>query len=265
MFDGELPAAECELLSRRIDRDEALRARWARYALIGAAMRFEPVATARSDFAARVSTAVDRLATASRSEARTTRRRHLLWQGALAATLVGAVAGLSIVMLRNVALDPVGAPTLAATHPGAVSAHATLASLAVSGAALLARQREALDVLGSASAPARAPATKRSGASREPWSYVTPSGSSIDNSALRTELVDYIVAHSAYSTPLMRPDLLSTLISGEENADTAAALAPAPQAGGVIDATTTAAGQTSALHPVGAGDNATTAASAASR
>jgi len=62
MFDGELPAAECELLSRRLDRDENLRARWSRYALIGAAMRCEPVATARSDFAARVSCAVDRAA-----------------------------------------------------------------------------------------------------------------------------------------------------------------------------------------------------------
>ena len=53
MFDGELPATECELLSRRIDRDEILRARWSRYALIGAAMRSEPVATASSGFAAR--------------------------------------------------------------------------------------------------------------------------------------------------------------------------------------------------------------------
>ena len=58
MFDGELPAAECELLSRRIDRDENLRARWSRYALIGAAMRSEPVATARSGFARRVSAAL---------------------------------------------------------------------------------------------------------------------------------------------------------------------------------------------------------------
>ena len=53
MFDGELPAAECELLARRIDREENLRACWARYALIGAAMRSEPVATARRGFAAR--------------------------------------------------------------------------------------------------------------------------------------------------------------------------------------------------------------------
>ena len=41
MFDGALPAAECELLARRLVRDEALRAQWSRYALIGAALRKE--------------------------------------------------------------------------------------------------------------------------------------------------------------------------------------------------------------------------------
>src|SRR3954465_13047751 len=41
MFDGELSAAECELLARRLARDEALRAQWSRFALIGAALRSE--------------------------------------------------------------------------------------------------------------------------------------------------------------------------------------------------------------------------------
>ena len=41
MFDGELSAAECELLARRLSRDEALRAQWSRYALMGAALRAE--------------------------------------------------------------------------------------------------------------------------------------------------------------------------------------------------------------------------------
>src|SRR5581483_10387301 len=114
MFDGELPAAECELLSRRIDRDERLRARWARYVLIGASMRYEPVATASAGFAAGVSAAVAELDTIV--DAKTSlqpprervRRSKLMWQSALAATLVVAVAGLSIAMLRNAALN--GAP-----------------------------------------------------------------------------------------------------------------------------------------------------------
>src|SRR5262245_58196872 len=41
MFDGELTAAECELLARRLTRDDALRAQWSRYSLIGAALRAE--------------------------------------------------------------------------------------------------------------------------------------------------------------------------------------------------------------------------------
>jgi len=58
MFDGELPAAECELLSRRLARDEQLRAVWSRYSVIGAALRAEPVAQVRPDFARRVSAAL---------------------------------------------------------------------------------------------------------------------------------------------------------------------------------------------------------------
>src|SRR5688572_30323094 len=41
MFDGELPGAECELLARRLTRDEALRAQWSRFSMIGAALRSE--------------------------------------------------------------------------------------------------------------------------------------------------------------------------------------------------------------------------------
>src|SRR5688500_3888234 len=41
MFDGELPGAECELLARRLTRDEALRAQWSRFSMIGAALRAE--------------------------------------------------------------------------------------------------------------------------------------------------------------------------------------------------------------------------------
>lgn len=242
MFDGELPAAECELLSRRIDRDERLRARWSRYAMIGAAMRCEPVATARSDFAARVSRAVDRAAARGASTARSAHRRHLLWQGALAATLVGAVAGLSILMLRSVALRPAGAdlPAVASSVPVTASVPAGDSS-APSAAARLA-----------SAAPGAQPRSAQDPVSalpdREPFSYVTPRNDAGGQTPLRTELVNYIVAHSEYSTPLMRSDLLSELISGEEGSDnaspvtgaagtTGAAGAPADAAAGDPDAT----------------------------
>ena len=42
MFDGELPGVECELIARRLSRDEALRSEWSRYSMIGAASGFLP-------------------------------------------------------------------------------------------------------------------------------------------------------------------------------------------------------------------------------
>jgi hypothetical protein len=47
------------------------------------------------------------------------------------------------------------------------------------------------------------------------------------NTALRTELADLIVAHSEYSTPLMRRNLLSALVSNEDAADNVSPGAPA--------------------------------------
>jgi sigma-E factor negative regulatory protein RseA len=207
MFDGELPAAECELLSRRIDRDEGLRARWSRYALIGAAMRSEPVATARSGFAVRVSAALE----ANSRPRRLRRGSHLLWNGALAATLVAGVAGLGVSMLRTAAIAT-GAMPVAAMPDGVP---ATRPALAGTGA-----EPAALKVI-----------------ARGPSSYVTPAGVTPAGTAagatvLRTELADYIVAHSAYSTPLLRRNLLSELVTSEDQLGIAAGSAGAAGAAG---------------------------------
>jgi len=197
MFDGELPAAECELLSRRIDRDERLRGRWARYVLIGASMRYEPVATASSGFAARVGAAVAALD--GEGAGQTSPRRFRLgppnwvWQSALAAALVVAVAGLSIEMLRSAALNN-AALNLTATS-SVPPAHPTL------------------------SPPSNLPVALT--ATAVPWSYITPAGNERPGAPmpLRSQLTDYIVAHSEYSTPLMRPDMLSALVGGEQGMD----------------------------------------------
>jgi negative regulator of sigma E activity len=188
MFDGELPAAECELLARRIDREENLRACWARYALIGAAMRSEPVATARRGFAARVSAALAGRSLAAR------RRQSLWWSGALAASLVAGVAGVSVVMLRDAALRWGGA--VAVTPPASMNV------------------AQALSQADSRVAPA--PAPRDAGALNAVPSYVTPAARGGANTFLRTQLADYIVAHSAFSTPLVRRNLLSELVTGED-------------------------------------------------
>jgi sigma-E factor negative regulatory protein RseA len=224
MFDGELPATECELLSRRIDRDENLRARWSRYALIGAAMRSEPVATARSGFARRVSAALGGADNAPRSK----RGGKMFLSAALAASLVVTVAGLSISLLRYTAPDSAAGNVAQAASAARGDAAAALPAVAADsgrdGAVLAAIPRSS---------------------NGEPVSYVTPASLANANTALRTELADFIVAHSEYSTPLMRRNLLSALVSNEDAADNAspgagAPVAPASSAAGALHATTAA-------------------------
>jgi sigma-E factor negative regulatory protein RseA len=234
MFDGELPATECELLARRIDRDENLRARWSRYALIGAAMRSEPVATARSGFARRVSAAL----TGSDLNPRLRRGRKMIFQTALSASLVVAVAGLSISLLRTASVGS-GAGTPAGASVARADAEAPAAALSVAGPG-----RDAAVVAAVASADPGGALARRA-STGEPVSYVTPASGVNVNTALRTELADFIVAHSEYSTPLMRRNLLSALVSNEDGADgagpgVAVAGVPASPAAGAMHATVAA-------------------------
>jgi negative regulator of sigma E activity len=234
MFDGELPAAECELLSRRIDRDENLRARWSRYALIGAAMRSEPVATARRGFAARVSAALDERgnANAHRPAVRRSPRRRALWNTALAASMVTAVAGVSIGMLRYSTPDRSrGVLSDAVAVHGAVPAVATPAV-----ASTMTRE------------PGLMPVDIRTSASKngEPRSYVTPLNQPSSNLGLRTELPDLVVAHSVYSSPLIRSSLLSALVSIEDNGEPSVVVNGAAASGGAGQGNAAAASGTQA-------------------
>ncbi len=248
MFDGELPATECELLSRRIDRDENLRARWSRYALIGAAMRSEPVATARSGFARRVSAALR----GGDTRVRASRGRKMMLNAAVSASLVVGVAGMSITLLRYTAAG------------GGAAAGGQVASGQVGGGPVFSGEMD------SAAVPSRAPgsgavsgnpvarstaagstaaissmasdALARRASNGEPVSYVTPASVDTANTALRTELADFIVAHSQYSTPLMRRNMLSAFISSDAGSDFAPSRAavtasPSASAAGALHAT----------------------------
>jgi hypothetical protein len=106
---------------------------------------------------------------------------------------VVAVAGLSIEMLRNAALS--NAAFNLTAGPSIPRVHSTV------------------------SPPSNVPAAFT--AATVPWSYVTPASSERPGASmpLRSQLTDYIVAHSEYSTPLMRPDLLSALVGGEQGLD----------------------------------------------
>ncbi|MGC8521247.1 MAG: sigma-E factor negative regulatory protein [Steroidobacteraceae bacterium] len=177
MFDDELPAAECELFARRLSRDEGLKARWGRYALIGAVIRAERGVVLQSSLAGRVNAALTHEPLlASRSGA--ARWSASPWVRMVSGAGVAAgVAALSILWLRAHALAPSGTAVMS---------------------------------VASVSAPA---AGTQGGASD---SYVVPPVSAQPVTPMPpTQLADYVVAHSAYSWPISGGSLLSSLMVSE--------------------------------------------------
>ncbi len=188
MFDGELPAGECELVARRLTRDAEQRAQWARYAMIGAAMRREPGMPLDLRVAERVRLAVSAEASFDNGDALVApapaapgARRWLRPVAGLAAAAV--VAGVAVIGLR-------GRDAQFSPAPGAVVASAPAPATTV--------------VLGSPS-------------SSEPESYVVPVASESVNFVPPARLANYVVAHSEVSMPLTRRNLLSGLIANEQD------------------------------------------------
>jgi len=194
MFDGELPAAECELLSRRLTREENLRATWSRYAVIGAALRAEPVARVNPNFARRVSAGLQ--AVPATAAAGTRARLSRPWRSAaLGAGLAAGVAGAAIMLLRSGL--PVSQDSLVAYSP------------TVTRAAL-----PAADSIQAVSVVTR-PSLASVSSSNEPASYVVPPRSSGAAPAVSASLANYVLAHSAVMSPLSRPNVVSILVSDE--------------------------------------------------
>jgi sigma-E factor negative regulatory protein RseA len=179
MFDDELPAAECELLARRLSRDEQLKARWGRYAVIGAAVRAERGVRLNARLAGRVSALVrsePALSTFSAPAGSAGR-----WLRPLAGAAVAAgVAAVSILWLRG------QAPVPTAQLPAVAARNAPL-GVAVPASASSASQ-----------------------------SYIVPQGPRAPMAVVpTTELANYVVAHSMFSSPVARRNLLSAFMTGE--------------------------------------------------
>ena len=220
MYDGELPAAECELLARRLVREEPLRATWSRYAVIGAALRSEPVARVRPDFARRVS---ERLveATGEQGASGTRRRGLLLRRAALGAGLAAGVAGAAILLLRHGidagpgfgpgAAEPMQASARQATGNPGTAAPSSFGDGTVA-------------VLPSLRAGRGTYSSLDMRTSNEPASYVVPPNAPANGLAVPVALADYVLAHSEVSSPLARRSLISALVASD-------ALEPAVAAG----------------------------------
>jgi sigma-E factor negative regulatory protein RseA len=193
MFDDELPQAECELLALRLSRDRALQARWGRYAAIGAAVRGGDIKLG----------------------------------GMVAYEVSSALA--SEPLLADARERPLQQPTgLTLARWWRPMAGAALAA-SVAALSILWLQQNSLP----ASAVLVARSTAPSAAPVEaPASYVVPRA--VEARAMRmpaTELANYVVAHSQFSTPVSRGSLLSALMASES----AAVGAPEQAAGAAGD------------------------------
>jgi sigma-E factor negative regulatory protein RseA len=187
MFDDELPTAECELLARRLSRDEQLKARWGRYAVMGAVIRAERGVRLNAPLAGRVSAVlVAEPSLAAQGTTRAARRAGLRWwQPAAATGLAAGVAVVSILWLR--AQVPL---------PGKPPAALAAATPALPGTAVVR-------------------ASIGSGA-RQGDSYVVPRLQAVPPVVVpSTELANYVVAHSMFSTPVAQRNLLSAFMASE--------------------------------------------------
>jgi len=201
MFDDELSQAECELLARRLARDPLLKARWGRYALIGASVRADRGVKLDTSIAQRVSVALvsePTLEHAARA-ARGAGRMHFgRWQQAFAGAAVAAsVAAVSIFLLRSQNLS--GDVVLADQGASSVAPAAIVAS-------------------------------------SEPDSYIVPTVVEPPAVIPTAKLANYVVAHSEFSGPLVRRNTLSTLMASDAVGDEAEAPMPSDVDAGSTDA-----------------------------
>jgi sigma-E factor negative regulatory protein RseA len=209
MFDGELPAGECELLARRLAKDEALRAQWSRYSVIGAALRAERGVALHDRVAWRVQnslaqeavygegvsmdsgvTARNPMVNSAAGASRSMGERWMRFARPVAgASIAAGVAAVSILWLRN---QEAAVPMMANSSPAA---------------ALEAGQ-------GPGTLVAAAPEAMSTPASNgEPDRYVTPQPSAQTSIAPPARLANYVVAHSEYSGPLSRRLALLGLVA----------------------------------------------------
>ena len=227
MFDGELSAAECELLARRLAKDEALRGQWSRYSLIGAALRAERGVKLHDRVAVRVqaqisqelsygdSTAADSavmarpgLASAS-VHGGITERWMRFARPVFGAGIAAGVAAASILWLRTQE-----SPEILAAN--AIPQTVTLAP-------------EVTGTVAVNNAPVAV--AERIVSNGEPERYTTPVPSSSTSIAPPARLANYVVAHSEYSSPLTRRMALLGLVASDGPSVPAEDAAPAAAQG----------------------------------
>lgn len=220
MFDGELSGGECELLARRLARDESLRGQWSRYALIGAAVRAERGVRLDDRVARRVQSAlsqepsygdaaaadaaVARSASGSISSSTARVSAYERWlrfaRPVAGASIAAGVAAVSIMWMRTQDTEPAVLASLNPTESIVLEPEPVSTTLAINTAQ-----------------PDPEPISNG-----EPERYSTPAPSSQTSIAPPARFANYVVAHSEYSGPLTRRMALLGIVGADaqvENPD----------------------------------------------
>jgi negative regulator of sigma E activity len=183
MFDNELASAECELMARRLSRDDELKARWGRYAVIGATIRAEGGTRLTASVARRVSAVISSEPSVIAQPAAQHSRRNSsrVWMPLGGVAVAASVAAAAILWVRYQSL-PETSPWVAQVVQGGGQEGS----------------RIPLSATGTSDA-----------------SYVVPRAIPRRSVVPSTQLANYVVAHSEFSSPVNRRNILSALMANE--------------------------------------------------
>jgi len=177
-LDGELPAAELDLLLKRLERNPELREALGRYTAIGEALRNAKPAVASRSFADKVMAAIDQEPAVA--------RRRVRMPPALLRSL-RPVAGIGVA--ATVAAVAIFSVQRAGVTPGTVAANQPVAA----ATAVVAQSDD------------------------DAASYIVPSNTTQSAFVPATRLTNYVVAHSEYSSPLARRSVLTGVLSEDDS------------------------------------------------
>jgi negative regulator of sigma E activity len=196
-LDGELPDSETELFLKRLTRDSDLRESFGRYALIGEALRGASSDRVTKDFAAGVNLAIDGEPVQIATQAKGSRATNW-WRPLAGISVAAGVATVAIVALQQRAIIP-GARTAAPVTAQNVSA-------------------------------AQVAPAQNTAAAHEPLSYTVPASPAETPAGIaHARLVNYVFAHSQYSSGLGQRGVLADLLIEDEPAPAAGERAAQPR------------------------------------
>jgi negative regulator of sigma E activity len=196
-LDGELPDSETELFLKRLTRDGELRESFGRYALIGEALRGASSDRVTKGFAAGVNLAIDGEPVQLVSHAK----------GGRATNWWRPLAGISV-----------------------AAGVATVAIVALQQRAIISGVRSAAPATAQNVSAARVAPVQNTPAAREALSYTVPASSPETPAGIaHARLVNYVFAHSQYSSGLGQRGVLADLLIEDEPAPAANERAAQPR------------------------------------